>query len=86
MALKKPKKPTFKKYPKKPKQSASVDRWKNYHDKVAQIQKENDARMREYNKAIEQYNQAIRAKRNYQKKVQGMPKTSVSEKKLEKLS
>jgi len=45
-------KPKKKKYPKKPKQSASLSVWQNYEDRVKQIDKDYNAALADYKKKL----------------------------------
>lgn len=51
-------KPKLKKFPKEPKKSSSVDVWDNYVKRVKEIEKENDAKMAEYNKKVKAQDKA----------------------------
>jgi hypothetical protein len=46
------KRPHMKRYPKKPKQGATLASWENYRSKCTAVEKDNTARMSEYNKAV----------------------------------
>lgn len=47
-----PKKPKKIKYPKKPKANASLATLERYKDRVKEIDKENNSRMKDYEKAL----------------------------------
>jgi hypothetical protein len=47
-----PKKPKKLKYPKKPKANASLATLERYKDRVKEIDKENAARLKDYDKAV----------------------------------
>jgi len=46
------KRPKMKRYPKRPKASASLDSWHKYDEKCRLVEKDNASRMSEYNKAV----------------------------------
>lgn len=55
MAIKKPTKPKFKKLPKQPKQNASKEAWKSYENRVKAINAENDKKISDYKRAVNEY-------------------------------
>ena len=55
MAIKKPTKPKFKKLPKQPKANASKEAWKSYETRVKAINAENDKKISDYKRAVNEY-------------------------------
>lgn len=55
MALRKPKKPSFKKLPKQPKATASKQAWTNYEHKLKATEAENNKLISDYKKACADY-------------------------------
>jgi len=46
------KRPGMKRYPKRPKASATLLAWQNYNTKCGEVEKENSTRMSEYHKKV----------------------------------
>jgi len=46
------KRPKMKRYPKKPKQGATLASWEKYRTKCTEVEKDNSTRMTEYNRAV----------------------------------
>lgn len=70
--MQKPKFPKLKNRPKMPKQSASAKVWQNYREKYDRIQKENDEKIKEYNRKMRLYKQE-QAKKSPGKKTANKP-------------
>lgn len=64
----KPKKPTLKRMPKKPKASASLEAHKNYEKRAASVESDNKKRLAEYNKKLKEYNKIESEKKKIREK------------------
>ena len=63
MALKKPSKPKLKKYPKTPRETASIEVWKNYDAKTKAIDTENNKKVAEYKKKLTAYENEVKQRK-----------------------
>lgn len=66
--MKKPRKPKMSKYPKRPKQSASLQTWKNYERRCNEVDKRNREKVSAYNKKLGEIKQAKALRERLSKK------------------
>lgn len=76
MARKMPKRPKLKKYPKKPRQSASPQTWMNYEERKKQVDNDNREKISEYNKKCTSIKSAENAKKRIIQSVAGIGRVS----------
>lgn len=69
--MKKPRKPSLKKLPKRPKASASLETWKKYEDRVNAVKKENQKAMSDFKKEEKRFEAAKKQRADIQRKTQG---------------
>lgn len=69
--MKKPRKPSLKKLPKRPKANASLETWEKYNNRVAAIQKENQKSMSDYDKELKRFESDKKKRADIQRKTQG---------------
>ena len=72
--MKKPKKPTLKKLPKQPKQTAPLKTWENYYARCEAVRKENQERLKQYNKAVKKIEADEKKKRQLIDKAKSLGK------------
>lgn len=67
-----PRKPSMRKLPKRPKQSASLESWKKFEDRVKEIQKVNRKNMADWEASKKRIDADLKKKAQLQKKTQGL--------------
>lgn len=66
------KRPRLKRYPKRPKASASLEAWQRYDLKCNETEKANSKIMDEYKKKVDAVKSNVQKKESIQKKTQGL--------------
>ena len=66
------KRPSLKRYPKRPKASASIDSWTRYDHRCRDAEKENGSRMSDYNKKVSTLNSNRKRRESIIKKTKGL--------------
>lgn len=69
MALKKPKRPKLRKFPKQPKAGSSLQSWENYKRRCDVVAKDNCDRVSEYNKKLSAYETVGKKKEKIKKDI-----------------
>jgi len=63
--------PKLKRLPTRPKTNASLDAWTNYEKKVADIQKENRNKIKNYETQVKNHNNMIKKRKSLIEKLRG---------------
>jgi hypothetical protein len=66
------KRPSLRRYPKRPKASASVDSWRNYDQRCRDAEKANGQKMSDYNKKVSSINSAKKQREGIIKRTKGL--------------
>lgn len=68
MAFTKPKQPKYRALPKAPKMKSGTEAWKRYEAKLAEVNKENQKKKSEYEKALKAYNSELKMRESIKAK------------------
>ncbi len=67
-----PKKPKVAKLPKRPKQNASIQVWENYNKRCDVVRKNNQSKLKDWNKKCKQIDSDEKKKKAIQNKTKGL--------------